>query len=238
VGRVAYFKAVRFQGNRTKGSNLVIKKKLVFSAVLAVAMLPIQVNASDAFSGFYAGGSIGVFSGATFKFTDRDSGNSETYGIEDPVGRIDLRAGYGLMVAEKVYLGGELGLTVHNGVSGEAFRDNVDEFRGVIEAGDGFAVKGILGYAATPTTLLYGTIGYQERDYELDLRWAGGSFSFAEETFSGFGFGFGMRQELRERLALTAEVFRTSYSAEDDATWDARYDVTDVQFDIGLVYRF
>lgn len=210
-------------------------KGLASVAVLLSGLLISGASAADVFSGGYVGGSIGVFNNIAAEASD--ARDSATVGVEDfPFGRLDLRAGYGEMVSPELYLGVEVAFTLLNNVSGTiaSEREPGEDLSVSLEAGSGFALKAIVGRPVTPTTLLYGTVGYQQRKYELVVRWRdiweSGSAS-ESDTFSGLGFGLGMRQELGERLLLTAEAFRASYS-------EANTDITDTQVDLGLIYRF
>ncbi|MCG5495882.1 MULTISPECIES: outer membrane protein [Ectothiorhodospira] len=206
--------------------------------------IPCSLHAQSIFSGPYLGGAVGLFSdiNAEFEVSDSSSQNTIRFGADDMLSRFDLRTGFGYVVpGSPVYFGAEVSYTIANALDEEVFSSSGPGGRETwdLEGDKGFAVKAKLGYVATPRTLLYWTMGYQQRNYELTLIGPGVRDS-DDEDFSGVGFGFGARFALSDNVHLSAEAFRTDYGSEswtDDGT-RLKIDPTETQFDVGLIYRF
>ncbi len=202
------------------------------SAIAAVVASPLAV-AEDAFTGFYVGGAIGIFSDVTAD-TEWPNGWSAKFGVQDTLyTRLDVRAGYGHVLGNNIYLGAELSYTLHDNLDDTVERWTDGEFE--VAIGDGYALKAQLGYAVSSNVLLYGTVGYQSRNIEVKYR--DSLFSGkGDKDFDGFGYGFGLRYAFTENLMLTAEVFHVDYSSEN--AFDVKIDPAETQFDMGLVFKF
>ncbi|WP_168161567.1 outer membrane protein [Ectothiorhodospira sp. BSL-9] len=222
------------------------KKSLVLALSLSGGFLavPHSVHAQSIFSGPYLGGSAGLFSDFNADFEESDSSSQDTirFGADDMLSRFDVRAGFGHVVpGSQVYFGAEVSYTVANAFDEEILSASDSEGRTTLdlEGDKGFAVKAKLGYVATPRTLLYWTMGYQQRNYELTVIGPDGRGS-DDEDFSGVGYGFGARFALSDNVHLSAEAFRIDYGSESWMDGDTRLkiDPTETQFDVGLIYRF
>jgi opacity protein-like surface antigen len=69
-----------------------------------------------------------------------------------------------------------------------------------------WAIGARLGYLVTPSTLLYGTAGYTQAEFELD--------GFGSRTFGGYFVGAGVETFLRQNWTLRLE-YRFSQFGED-----------------------
>ena len=206
-----------------------IRKSFALGALAAATALASTQAVAD-FEGGYVGARMGVFTSVVTEVSDFGV-DKQYFGAETmPLGRLDLVGGYGFMVNPTFYLGGELGLTLLNNFDEDVIKDGGDALS--IEGGTGFSLRGIAGYVPGPNTMLYGTLGYQQRNYEF-----ADPDESEDEDFTGVGFGFGLQQKLGGNLMLTAEAFHISYSKED-LGGDVDLQPTETTFDLGIAFRF
>lgn len=209
-----------------------------FLGVAALGMALPSISLANGFDGAYAGGQLGLMTHVTVGIDDSTGLGqlgADSFGPE----RIELFGGYGLEITPGFYLGGQVGYTVFNNFDEKLVDDAPDNI--AVEAGTGFSIKALAGYVPNPSTLLYATVGYQQREFTLVNSFSGSSVK-AKENVAGVTFGFGMQQYIGDRLTLTAEVLQTDYSKEgfsvDPLSPAIDFDFNEMTFDIGLAYRF
>ncbi|MCH8497315.1 MAG: porin family protein [Marinobacter sp.] len=210
--------------------------RFVGAAALGMAMSHGAMAGS--FDGAYAGAQLGLFTNLTAELTVDGQPGSSTVGFDSMgLDRIELFGGYGMEVMPGLYLGGQLSYVAVNTFD-EKFISAPGEST-ALEAGPGFSLKAIVGYVPSPSTMLYTTLGYQQREFEFVAKGPSGTEK-ADETAAGFAIGFGARQYLTERVMLTAEVLRTSYSKETfgPSALGVNLELTELTFDLGVAYRF
>jgi outer membrane immunogenic protein len=101
-----------------------------------------------------------------------------------------------------------------------------------------WAVGGRLGFLANPSTLIYGTAGYTQAEFETSPQ------SFKSPTFAGYFVGAGIETFLRENWTLKLEYRYSDFGSETinelEDCWDKGSDLDPSTHTARLVlsYRF
>jgi outer membrane immunogenic protein len=105
-----------------------------------------------------------------------------------------------------------------------------------------WAVGGRLGFLANPSTLIYGTAGYTQAEFEPSLQgWSG---YFKSPTFAGYFVGAGIETFLRQDWTLKLEYRYSDFGSETvndlEDCWDKGTDLDPSTHTARLVlsYRF
>ena len=232
-----------------------MKQKKLIAAVGAAVVLGFggaTAQAADNFTGPYVGGSLSLFNSTTIS-TDFDSLAADDtssintkFGADDTFNQVDIVLGYGMLLQNRTYLGAELRYTV-----ADRFKDSFinatfgDESLDLAVEGDGgYALMFQAGYAVSDNVVLYGTVGYVKRDWDVVY-----SATFEDNETNGFsqsgtGFGVGAKYALSSNLLLNAEVLKTNFSSSksvfvDDEDDDGlSVDADSLSASIALMYRF
>lgn len=205
-----------------------IPRKHVISGCAGLLLLTTGTAAWSDFTGGYAGGAVGLFTSATLE--ESYDGGDVKYGsgIEDMLTKFDVLVGFG-MQQDRAYFGIEGQYTLVNNLDGTIFSSPVGSEE--LEAGDGWAVAARIGYVPESSILLYGKVGYGQRNYELSV--PGGS---DDEDFSGPGFGVGIEYMATENVSVRLEGMRYDYSSEGEG--DVEFDPVEQTVDLAAVVRF
>lgn len=148
--------------------------------------------------------------------------------------------GYGQHVGT-FYLGGEVSYSSGFGV-GEVIEAEVSGESGTanLNSGEGYALSGRAGYVVSPSTMLYGKVSYQIRNFEVEV-----DSESDDDDFSGFGFGIGAEHQFSELpFAVRVEAMRVDYGAEnisgEGEGFEVSFDVEPIEtaVDLQALYRF
>lgn len=173
-------------------------------------------------------------------------------------------AGAKFYVRESLYLATEVNLGTSNADGGirvgssfeiddGTFSDSGSSSSSInAEAGKSYGFGVLLGKDLTPSTSIYGRLGYQRTEYELTESGTGltGLDTVSvDETFGGIRYGIGLETAMTNNLALRLDWSLTDYSDEGYSesfqndfggteTESLSFDPTENLFQVGLSYRF
>lgn len=138
-------------------------------------------------------------------------------------------------VGDSFFLGTEL--NVGTSAADHTTRYGVDSIK--LEAGTSYGIAALAGMQLSPSTAVYGRLGYQRTEYEMTLSGAGYNES-DDETFGGVRVGVGMETGLGDQLALRLDWSQTHYSSKTYSNgWVSEtFEPTESLFQVGLSYQF
>jgi opacity protein-like surface antigen len=116
-----------------------------------------------------------------------------------------------------------------SGISGDV---SVGGVQASLDHNHSWAVGARLGYLVTPSTLLYGTAGYTQAQFELD--------GFGSQTFGGYFVGAGVETFLRQNWTVRLEYRYSDFGDErivDTASTTADLDLSMHTARVVLTYR-
>ncbi|KQV58378.1 MULTISPECIES: porin family protein [unclassified Caulobacter] len=210
-----------------------LKITIIAAALLSTAFAaPAMAQDADTLSGFYAGADVGYAKPKTkLDFTPKAgaaaAGSANKTGF-DYSGFV----GYGAVVGESLYLGGEASL----GAGGGKASRNLAGSRVTIDPGLRYGAAARAGFVVTEGGLLYGKVGLERRKVEASI-----IGSKKKLTEKGLVYGVGYEQLLTGNLSLRAEALRVKY--DDKAVTFAggeklKLDGNETRFNLGAVLRF
>jgi outer membrane immunogenic protein len=82
-----------------------------------------------------------------------------------------------------------------------------------LDQGDTWSVGARLGYLVNPSTLVYGTAGYTQTEFEV--------FGHGSKTFDGYFVGAGIETFLRQNWTLKLEYRYSDFGDQTVASWEA-----------------
>lgn len=203
---------------------------------------------SNAFANpqFYAGLQAG-YQGSSLELTHKSDDYSyqvDGYAIDGIAG--GLFAGVKFEIGENAFIGLEANVGTGNAETSEKEREAyLYEVEYKSEAKTSYGIAALAGLKITPSTSLYGRLGYQRTKYEHSLRAfipGGGEYSLSEsDTYGGFRVGIGMETALTEHLAVRVDWSQTHYSSKSIRLTEQ--DVVDFEpvetlFQVGVSYNF
>jgi len=207
---------------------------------------------SNAFANpqFYAGLQAGYQGSSleqTYKYRSGDyfyKDQVDGYAIDGIAG--GLFAGVKFEIGENAFIGLEANVGTGNAENSQKWRDtDLDGGEYKFEAKTSYGIAALAGLKITPSTSLYGRLGYQRTKYEHSLRVFtpdDGPYSFSEsDTYGGFRVGIGMETALTEHLAVRVDWSQTHYSSKSIRLTEQ--DVVDFEpvetlFQVGVSYNF
>lgn len=204
---------------------------LGLAAAAAPAMAQ-EAGGKDALGGFYAGAQVGYGKPKTkLDFTPKTgaaaSGSADKTGF-DYGGFI----GYGAVVGDSVYLGGEASLGAGGGKASRTLAGS----KVTVDPGLRYGVAARAGFVVTEGGMLYGKVGLERHKLETSILGAKKKL-----TQKGLVYGVGYEQQLNDNMALRAEVSRVNYddktakfSTGDKVTVDSK----ETRVSLGAVLRF
>jgi opacity protein-like surface antigen len=210
-----------------------LKTTIIAAALLSTAFAaPAMAQDADALSGFYAGADAGYAKPKTkLDFTPKTgaaaAGSANKTGF-DYSGFV----GYGAVVGESLYLGGEASLGAGGGKASRTLAGS----RVTIDPGLRYGAAARAGFVVTEGGLLYGKVGLERRKVEASI-----IGSKKKLTEKGLVYGVGYEQLLTGNLSLRAEALRVKY---DDKTAvfaggeRLKLDGKETRFSLGAVLRF
>lgn len=202
-----------------------LKKLLIASAVLAA-------SSTIAFAGTpYVGVGLGVNDSQT-KISDSNSSVSK-FGARSAL--LNVFAGYGALVSQNIYLGGEV---FFNGTSGQAkvTEDNGDYSK--LTTKNSYGISFIPGVMVTDHTMAYlraGVVRGQFRAQALDE-----TLGYAAQTnnLTGGQVGLGMQTSLSQNVDLRGEYVYTGYHSYTIKGTSTKVSPSTDQFNLALLYKF
>lgn len=207
---------------------------------------------SNAFANpqFYAGLQAG-YQGSSLERTYKYRSDDYSYKYQVDGYAIDgiaggLFAGVKFEIGENAFIGLEANVGTGNAETSEKWRDaDLYEEEYKSEAKTSYGIAALAGLKITPSTSLYGRLGYQRTKYEHSLRAfipGDGEYSLSEsDTYGGFRVGIGMETALTEHLAVRVDWSQTHYSSKSIRLTEQ--DVVDFEpvetlFQVGVSYNF
>lgn len=229
------------------------KNSLLAVTFSAASILGVSSNAF-ANPQFYAGlqaGYQGSSLEGTYKYRSDDYSYKyqvDGYAIDGIAG--GLFAGVKFEIGENAFIGLEANVGTGNAETSdetsEKWRDaDPYEVEYKSEAKTSYGIAALAGLKITPSTSLYGRLGYQRTKYEHSLRAfipGDGEYSLSEsDTYGGFRVGIGMETALTEHLAVRVDWSQTHYSSKSIRLTEQ--DVVDFEpvetlFQVGVSYNF
>lgn len=199
-----------------------LKKLILATAILALT------NVAYANGAPYLGASVGVNTD-TFKLTN-DANDSLTFGGRGAVGNVF--AGYGTMLTQSFYLGGEIFADLTSTSSDiNIDSDNVnDSFKEKY----GYGISLIPGLALSDQTMAYVRLGAVRSKFEV--KETSPASATDSKTLNGAQFGFGIQTNLTQNVYLRGEYDFVTYRSATFNGNDTK-PRTD-QFNLGLIYKF
>ncbi len=208
----------------------IIAAVMLSAATAAPAMA--QEQPLNTLTGFYGGAELGYGKPKTkLDFTPKTgspaSGKANKTGF-DYGGFL----GYGAVVGDGFYLGGEASLGAGGGKASRALSGN----KVTIDPGLRYGVAARAGLVVADDGLLYGKVGLERRKVEASILG-----SKKKITERGLVYGVGYEQQLTTSLALRGELLRVKY---DDKTANfttgdkVKLDGSETRLNLGAVIRF
>ncbi|MET3664737.1 outer membrane beta-barrel protein [Caulobacter sp. 1776] len=210
-----------------------LKITMIATALLSAAVAaPAMAQDADALSGLYAGAEVGYAKPKTkLDFTPKTgaaaAGSANKTGF-DYSGFV----GYGAVVGESLYLGGEASL----GAGGGKVSRSLAGQRVTVDPGLRYGAAARAGFVVTEGGLLYGKVGLERRKVEASI-----IGSKKKVTEKGLVYGVGYEQQLSGNLSLRGEVLRVKYD-DKSATFAGgeklNLDGKETRVNLGAVIRF
>jgi len=217
-----------------------INKKIALACVL----LGTSFNsfADDDWSGFYAGGSLGVASySATFNDLDDDWDNQGLNGDNNIDGNIGVHAGVNFQEDSFVY-GIEIGYTYFDNTStGLPNYDDTPDDRLSSRLKGAVSLRARAGLAAGKT-LFYLAAGPQWAETKYDSFYDGAPYGYTTDTTIGLSGAVGLERQITPNLSarLQAEItsFETTEQAETQNGNRMSHDDDLSNLSLGISYLF
>ncbi|MDB6453544.1 outer membrane protein [Falsirhodobacter sp. 20TX0035] len=210
-----------------------------------VIAAPVVMTTSPMFAGGYAGAGLG------YSF-----GGSDTVGVRpfsDDVGEIELNgpsaelhAGYRWQQPGSNWVYGLEGQVAGGDISDETEGSALGiDFETESKIKWTAELRGTLGYAVRPNTLLYGFAGYTVGRSEYNIRATDGVATEnldQDENLDGYVAGLGLERLLNDRWSLRGEYKYTNLGKEDLDSENDIYTTSDTPeyhtINVGFNYRF
>ena len=182
----------------------------------------------------------GPYAGVILSYNQGDYGNGADF-PGDGEGDLDgygggLVLGYNWQRGNWVY-GGELTYSALNVEGAESCV--VAAWECGVEIDKLATLRGRVGYAAGPKSLVYATAGFAAADGYAYTDGPGGEFG-ETKRMNGYVFGLGFEHALSQRVSMRGAVLRHNFD-ENDFQTDGPYSDIDMDFttiEVGVVMRF
>jgi|GEM_PF-1015230 Opacity protein and related surface antigens len=228
------------------------KSSSLLAATLSTAAILGISSAAHANPEFYVGARAGyqkssVDSSSTSTSPEGDytlTTDKGGYAVDGFVG--GLFAGVKFKASEKAFIGLEANIGTGNAKSEDTISDSTPLLaRFEIEAGTSYGVAALAGLSLTPSTSIYGRLGYQRTKYEGNYKESGGGETYiGSDTFGGIRIGLGMETVVTPRMALRLDWSQTHYSSETfhfsppEGNFAIKIEPTETLFQVGFSYSF
>ena len=216
------------------------KKLLIATAILTSSSVALATT-----NGAYIGANLGLDS-VPYNMTSPTIGSSKGAFEKGTRGTAaNLFAGYGALVSQQAYLGGEIfvggssvDITTFDGTAGHN-----TTLTSKLRKGLSYGISFIPGYMVTDSTMLYGRAGlirtrFNEKNTTTTLTDHIQSTlnQSASQTVTGKQLGLGVQSDITQNVAMRAEYTYTSYQSFN--ALGSKYKLKDDQVSLGLVYSF
>jgi outer membrane immunogenic protein len=197
------------------------KKLLIATAILT--------SGSVALAGTpYIGASIGVNNTNLNNKVDSVGLTSNVGGRNPSLG---IFAGYGSLINQNIYLGGEV---FANTTTGNTEALTFDSTSIKYETRYTYGASFIPGLMISPQTMVYGRVGVVRGSFNVDASTSTAS-SNDDDSVAGAQAGVGIQTSLIQNLDLRAEYVYSDYRSFTQA--GVKVTPTSDQFNLGLVYK-
>src|SRR3990167_2665883 len=199
-----------------------LKKLILVTAMMTASGIAFASGAP------YVGASVGVNTDV-FNLSD-DANNTINFGGRGAVGNIF--AGYGAMLSQSFYLGGEVFADLTNTTSDITI--DADNFKDQFKEKYGYGVSILPGIALSDHTMAYGRLGVVRSKFEV--KETSPVATSEEKSLTGAQFGLGIQTSLTQNIDFRGEYDFNAYNSGNfnGNSLKPRYD----QFNVGLIYKF
>jgi len=225
-------------------------KKTVLAAS-SVAIFGMSASALAATPSLFVGAQLGHQSVDT-DITVSDSWSPNTVSLDYSATGLagGVFAGAKFDVTPQFYLAPEINLGYSNADGGQRLSSGTYSATTEIEAKRTYGLGLMAGYAVTPSTNVYGRLGYQRTKFEASWNESDPAWNYSEsgsdsKTFGGVRYGVGVETAMTDSLGLRFEWNQTRYSSETFTETDqwgdeeyTRIKPTEDLFQIGLTFSF
>jgi opacity protein-like surface antigen len=217
-----------------------LKRILISTVILATA------TSTAAFAGApYLGVGLGM-QNSSFQFHDNSpSNNVINVGKRTPVA--ELFGGYGGLVSQSVYLGGELFINTANMNSSStvmtATQDISNGAQVSLQTKASYGISFIPGWMLTDHTMAYLRMGVLRTQFAVSVNGATGYNGSTSPTQSGAEFGFGLQSKLSPNWELRGEYIYSTYNSFNSTALSStltryHFKPTTDRVNFGLLYKF
>jgi opacity protein-like surface antigen len=201
-----------------------------------VSLVAISTPATaDSLSGFYLGAAVTAgqtVEGTAVENAQADNpGDSDTVGASDQFGSVDLRFGYNKVLDNKMLIGieGNYSVTgIDENVIDESSVDNVVD----VSQESAYGLRGKLGAAVLDNVALYGILGYQKTEFEVDV-----GDNAETNDHGGMVYGFGVTYAVAPNILMTGEAIQTDLD-DEEYFGETDIEIDSTSFTVGVAYRF
>ncbi|MDF2867543.1 MAG: hypothetical protein K0S11_1013 [Gammaproteobacteria bacterium] len=202
-----------------------LKQLVLGMAIATAASVSFAAGTNDCFSGLYAGAGV-KYTNSADKFNIKGDKKSTTVFAENPGFAGNLFLGYGRVLTNSFYLGGEAyGDLGYREQAVDAKLENESDLTIKTKYQLGLMAK--LGYVVTPQTLVYAGLGAENAKFDL-----------ATEKYNKWAFApsVGMDLALNSNLQVGARYTYANY--RDIELGNATYKPARNTFGLNVTYRF
>lgn len=183
--------------------------------ICLLVFLPISLNAKDI-------GGASIYAGINWSATTVEVSGNTSADLPVDINGIGQQAITAQIGGDYMFTLGDDGVVIVGlsyDPSGYTIADGVITSRGAsttlnAEIDSILSVYVAPGLKVNPSTALYAKLAYQEGDASAVVSGINFSDVNLSRTFSGLGYGFGIRTVLKDGLFAAAEVLRTNYDDE------------------------
>jgi opacity protein-like surface antigen len=201
----------------------------MFKKILAATVILTSSSATLA-AAPYIGASIGI-NNTQLNAKVEDIGTTLNLGGRNP--NVDIFGGYGTLVSQNIYLGGEVFANTTTG-SIDAYTSGSDATTLKYETRYTYGVSFIPGVMISPNTMAYGRLGVVRGNFNVKSTTPTSS-SNDDDSVGGAQAGLGIQTNLIQNLDLRAEYVYSDYRSFTEN--NVKTSPTSDQFNLGLVYR-
>lgn len=177
---------------------------------------------------YFIGGQVGYHDNS-FDFSVSDaSGNNVNPTVSATGLSGGIVSGVKLYVNDQIFVTPEVNISETN-ASGDLLGI------ATLEAKLSYGIGVLFGIDVSTGTGIYGRLGYQKTDYEIE-----DNISSEQETFDGFRYGVGVETDISSQVGLRLEWSQTRYSKSSYSAggMSASVEPTENLFQAGIAYYF
>lgn len=149
-----------------------------------------------------------------------------------------LFLGYGMMMNDWFYLGGEI-FGAYSSAESNFSTAETSTYTNKFEANSSYGLGLLPGAKLTDSTLTFVRLGWNWANVKTKETFTGAANNNNSETVNGFVFGIGMETLVMDDWSLRGEFDHTFYSDYNTGgTYNTTVNPSDNQFSLGLIYHF